>query len=217
MSLICRLFLPRGLSGLTRAVRWFLGAAFLTSGVAGGMGIEGQLRDASAVTRSLGSTGVTVLLTNMAHGQIVGMGSLQEDQFYITLPEGFEPPVTPAGICPGVRVQPSEPKTYMAESLMVYSPGRDEALLLTQADHPTEPTRRAGWMYSDRAATLRGRCTGLNTSYDLKLHPGWNAVMTVSEPGHFTVKNASPGLPYWTRGQPFSGARALFPVLRKLR
>jgi len=181
------------------------------------MGIEGHLRGSSSPTLTAGSGQLLVLLTNMTHGQIVGLGSLQQDQFYITLPDGFRPPVAPAGICPGVRALPNEPKTYVAESLMVYSPGRDEALLLTQADHPTEPTRRAQWIYSDRAATLRGRCTGLNTSYDLKLHPGWNAVMTVSDPGHFTVRNASPGLPYWVQGKPFQGARSLFPVLRKLR
>lgn len=185
----------------------------LLSGPALAVGIQGQIRNVGPVTQSLGTSQVLVLLTNLAEGRIVGMGSLRGAQFDIAIPDGFRPPVRPAAFCPGVKSVPAEPRVYTAESLMVYQPERNRAALLTQADHPTDPTRRSQWMYSDRAATVKGRCTGLNTTYDLTLRAGWNAVMTVSEPGRFTVRNATPGLPYWAAKDVFSGARATFPAL----
>jgi hypothetical protein len=168
------------------------------------VGIEGKVSNAPALARAFGSENVRVLLTSLAQGRIVGLGTLAGNGFEIQIPDSFRPPVQPADFCPGVRSLPSEPRTYTAESLMVY---------LTQADHPTEPTRRSQWMYSDRAATVSGRCTGLNTSYDLTLRKGWNAVMTVSQPGNFMIRNATPGLPYWVQGTPIAGARQVFPAV----
>ena len=177
------------------------------------VGIEGKVSNAPALARAFGSENVRVLLTSLAQGRIVGLGTLAGNGFEIQIPDSFRPPVQPADFCPGVRSLPSEPRTYTAESLMVYQAGRNLAALLTQADHPTEPTRRSQWMYSDRAATVSGRCTGLNTSYDLTLRKGWNAVMTVSQPGNFMIRNATPGLPYWVQGTPIVRARQVFPAV----
>jgi len=66
-------------------------------------------------------------------------------------------------------------------------------------------------LYSDRAATVKGRCTGLNTYYGLTLHVGWNAVMTVSESSRFLVRNAAESLPYWVSTKALTPARTLFP------
>ena len=186
---------------------------FLLGGSAQAVGIQGHIRNVGPLTQSMGTSQVMVLLTNLAEGRIVGMGRLRGTRFDIAIPDGFRPPVRPAAFCAGVRSVPAEPRVYTAESLMVYEPGRNRAALLTQADHPTEPTRRSQWMYSDRPATVEGRCTGLNTTYALTLRAGWNAVMTVSEPGRFTVRNATPGLPYWAATNVFSGARTMFPAL----
>lgn len=189
------------------ALHCLAGALFPLLGQAHATGIRGEIRNFSGdpAERAL------VLLTNMAEGRIVGMGHLRGQFFSLSIPDGFRPPVRPAGVCPGVRSTPSEPRTYVAEQLMVFQPGRNAVTLLAQADHPLDPTRRSQWMYSDRAATLRGRCTGLNTFYDLTLRAGWNAVMTVSESGRFLVRNATPGLPYWTVSQSLTPARTLFP------
>ncbi|WP_345460097.1 hypothetical protein [Deinococcus carri] len=177
------------------------------------VGIEGHIRNLVPIERHLGQDRVLVLLTNLAGGRIIGIGRLQGADFSIAIPESFRPPVTPARLCPGVRSVPSEPRTYAADALMVYQAGRNTATFLTQADHPTDPTRRAQWLYSDRAATLRGRCTGLSTEYDLTLRAGWNAVMTVSEPGRFLVRNATPGLPYWAERNVLRNVRTLFPAV----
>lgn len=187
--------------------------ALALTGSALGVSIEGEIRNLAPITRNLGSERVLVLLTNLTEGRIVGIGTLEGARFSVAIPEGFRPPVAPARLCAGVRATPSEPRTYTAESLMVYQPGRNAVTLLTQADHPTDPTRRSQWLYSDRAATLKGRCTGLNTHYDLRLRAGWNAVMTVSESGRFLVRNVTPGLPYWAQGDVLQGARGLFPAL----
>jgi hypothetical protein len=185
----------------------------LICGPALAVGIAGTVSNAPALARAFGSDKVRVLLTSLAQGRIVGLGTLAGSGFEIQIPDTFKPPVQPADFCPGVRSVPSEPRTYTAESLMVYQAGRNVAALLTQADHPTEPTRRSQWMYSDRAATVSGRCTGLNTSYNLTLRKGWNAVMTVSEPGSFVIRNATPGLPYWVQNPPIAGARQVFPAV----
>ncbi|UQN08593.1 hypothetical protein [Deinococcus sp. QL22] len=171
------------------------------------------MSNAPALARAFGSKQVRVLLTGLAQGHIVGLGTLTANSFQIQIPDSFQPPVQPTLLCPGVRSVPSEPRTYTAESLMVYQAERNLAALLIQADHPTEPTRRSQWMYSDRAASIAGRCTGLNTSYNLTLRKGWNAVMTVSEPGNFVIRNATPGLPYWLQGAPIAGARQVFPTV----
>ncbi len=175
--------------------------------------LEGQVRNLPVLERELGPDGVLVLLTNLTAGHLVGFGRLQEGQFQIGIPEKFRPPVRPAQFCAGVRSLPSEPKIYIAESLLAYQPDRNAATLLQQADHPTDPTRRVQWFYSDRAATVRGRCSGLNTAYQLSLRAGWTAVMTVSQPGHFLVTNATSKLPYWAQPTPVRNARTLFRTL----
>lgn len=187
--------------------RLLIGALLPLSGLAHAVGIQGEIRNLSV---GQGERAL-VLLTNLAEGRIVGMGNLQGNFFSLSIPDGFRPPVRPAGLCPGVRSTPSEPRTYVAEQLMVFQPARNAVTLLAQADHPHDPTRRSQWMYSDRVATIRGRCTGLNTHYDLTLRAGWNAVMTVSESGRFLVRNATPGLPYWTASKSLTPARTLFP------
>ncbi|THF69245.1 hypothetical protein E7T06_12735 [Deinococcus sp. Arct2-2] len=190
-----------------------LGLIPLICGPALAVGIAGTVSNAPALARAFGSENVRILLTSLAQGRIVGLGTLAGNGFELQIPDTFKPPVQPADFCPGVRSVPSEPRTYTAESLMVYQAGRNLAALLTQADHPTEPTRRSQWMYSDRAANVAGRCTGLNTSYNLTLRKGWNAVMTVSEPGSFVIRNATPGLPYWVQNPPIAGARQVFPTV----
>ncbi len=205
-----------GLPGLLS--RWssgLLGTALLLTPAAQAVavGLEGQVHNLAVLERELGRDGVLVLLTNLTAGHLVGVGHLQGGQFQIGIPEKFHPPVSPAQFCAGVRSLPSEPNIYIAESLLAYQPARNAATLLSQADHPTNPTRRAQWFYSDRAATVRGRCSGLNTSYQLKLRAGWNAVMTVSQPGHFLVTNATSSLPYWAQPTPLRQVRTLFRTL----
>ncbi|WP_161883384.1 hypothetical protein [Deinococcus alpinitundrae] len=184
---------------------------FVASCTANAVGIQGEIQNSAAWTVT-GATGKTlVLLTNLTQGKIIGLGTLEGREFHLTIPVTFKPALEPLQACPGVKSSPSEPKTYIAEQLMLFYPTQNAVALLTQADDPIDPTRRAQWMYSDRAATVKGRCTGLNTYYDLTLHVGWNAVMTVSEPSRFLVRNAAESLPYWVITKALTPARTLFP------
>ncbi|MFC4638712.1 hypothetical protein [Deinococcus hohokamensis] len=186
-----------------------LAALALWSG-AGAVAIEGEIRNVAQVQAGLGGQDVRVLLASLSQGELVGLSTLRGARFSIDIPASFRPRTVPMNLCPGVTARPSEPRIYTAESLVVYQAGKNSAALLMQADHPTDPTRRTQWVYSDRAATIQGRCTGLNSRYDLKLRRGWTAVMTVSEPGTFRVTNATPGLPYWVQGPFTPQARAAF-------
>ncbi|WP_162485466.1 hypothetical protein [Deinococcus deserti] len=182
-------------------------------GGAGAVAIEGQIRNVAQVKAQLGEQDVRVLLANFTEGRIVGLSTLRGGLFSIDIPASFRPATAPMNVCSGVTARPSEPRTYIAESLLVYQAGKNSAALLFQADHPTEPTRRTQWVYSDRASTIQGRCTGLNSYYDLKLRRGWTAVMTTSESGAFRVTNATPGLPYWVQGAFTPNARAVYGSL----
>ncbi|SMB84528.1 hypothetical protein [Deinococcus hopiensis] len=183
------------------------------SGTVRAVGIQGEIRNFSAWEASNGAGKTLVLLTNLAQGKIVGLGTLEGPRFNLTVPQSFKPDLHPLGACPGVISNPSEPNTYTAEQLMLFSAEHNTVVLIMQADRLYEPTRRSQWLYSDRIATVKGRCTGLNTYYDLTLRAGWNAVMTVSESGRFSVKNASLSLPYWVSTKPLTPARTLFPKI----
>lgn len=183
------------------------------TGTAQAVTIEGRLGNASQVRQTVGDSNVRVLLANFTEGRLVGVSTLSDGLFTLSVPQDFQPKTAPMNVCPGVKATPSEPRIYTAETLLVYHAGRNQAAMLMQADSPTDPTRRTQWVYSDRAATLRGQCTGLNTHYDLKLRQGWTPIMTVSQSGNFKVTNATPGLPYWVQGGFMSNARQTFKTL----
>lgn len=199
-----RPFFPLGLLALTGAT---------LTGAAQAVTIGGHLGNAGKVTQTVGDSNVRVLLANFADGRVVGVSTLSDGLFSLSVPQNFRPKTAPMNVCPGVKATPSEPRTYTAETLLVYHAGRNQAAVLMQADSPTDPTRRTQWVYSDRAATLRGQCTGLNTHYNLKLRQGWTPIMTVSNSGNFMVTNATPGLPYWVQGTFISNARETFKTL----
>ena len=181
--------------------RWLagplVGGLALVSGSASAVGIQGEIHNGAALAAAGGSDTTLVLLTNLIQGKFIGLGTLEGSQFRLTVPVSFKPLFGPLNACVGVSSSPSEPNpnTDIAEPLMLLSPARNAVALLTQADDPRDPTCRAQWMHRDRAATVKGRCSGLSTYYDLTLRAGWNAVMTVGESGKFLVHNAAERLP----------------------
>ena len=147
------------------------------------------------------STDVDVWLTNLAQGNVVSRAALHGDSFFLNIPTSLNLPLTPLDLCDGVSVTPKRVPVYQTETLLLYNRAQDRLVgPLIQADDARNPTRIVRWMYSDVAATVKGRCEGLNTSYDLKLRRGWNGVMTESVSGHFRVLNPDRNLPYWVLG-----------------
>ena len=184
----------------------------VTLAPAASFSLGGQLRN-PAQARPLGSGPLTVLLTNLGGGWLLGMGPLKGERFNVVVPSGFRPPVQPLEVCDGVTVQPAGARTYTAETLLLFSAASNAVATLVQADHPTVATQRGQWVYSDRTVTLRGRCAGLNTYYSLTLRPGWTGVTTESRDGRFEIRNATANLPYWVQPVLTRDARATFPTL----
>ncbi|MBZ9713103.1 hypothetical protein [Deinococcus multiflagellatus] len=176
------------------------------------VGIGGEIRNPAALTQ-VGAGDVRILLTNLSEGWLLGAGAVSGTRFNVAIPESFQPPVRPIDICPGVKVSPAGARTYTAETLLAYHAASGRLATVLQADHPTTPTRRGQWMYSDRTVTLKGRCAGLNTYYNLTLRQGWTGVMTVSKDGRFEVTNAAARLPYWVQPVITRAAKATFPAL----
>lgn len=179
---------------------------------ASSFGIGGELRNVRQV-QPLGTGPNYVLLTNLSGGWLLGMGPLKGSRFNVVVPATFKPPVQPLDVCEGVRVQPKGARTYTAETLLLFNPTANAVAMVSQADHPTVPTRRGQWVYSDRTVTVQGRCAGLNTYYNLILRPGWTGVTTESRDGHFEIMNAKSNLPYWVQPVLSRQARATFPAL----
>ncbi|WP_174366963.1 hypothetical protein [Deinococcus sp. JMULE3] len=186
--------------------------ASLSLAPASSFSLGGQLRNPEQ-TRPLGSGRLTVLLTNLSGGWLLGMGPLNGARFNVVVPTDFRPPVQPLDVCDGVSVKPAGARTYTAETLLLFNATSNSVATLVQADHPTVATRRGQWVYSDRTVTLRGRCAGLNTSYDLTLRQGWTGVTTENRDGQFRVMNATVNLPYWVQPVLSRDARATFPTL----
>ncbi|GGR95839.1 hypothetical protein [Deinococcus sedimenti] len=184
----------------------------VTLAPAASFSLGGELRN-PAQTAPLGSGPLTVLLTNLSGGWLLGMGPLKGTRFNVVVPTGFKPPVQPLEVCSGVTVAPKGARTYTAETLLLFNAATNSVATLVQADHPTTPTRRGQWVYSDRTVTLRGRCAGLNTTYDLTLRPGWTGVTTENRDGRFEIRNATANLPYWVQPVLTRAARATFPTL----
>ncbi|WP_221088148.1 hypothetical protein [Deinococcus aquaedulcis] len=176
------------------------------------VGIGGEIRNPQALAR-VGGPDVRILLTNLSEGWLLGAGSVSGSRFNIAIPEAFQPPVRSLDLCPGVQVSPAGARTYTAETLLAYHAPSGSLAAVIQADHPTTPTRRGQWMYSDRTVTIKGRCAGLNTYYNLTLRQGWTGVMTVSRDGRFEVTNVAARLPYWVQPVMTRAARATFPAL----
>lgn len=174
--------------------------------------VGGEIRNPTA-TRALGSGDLRVLMTNLGGGWLLGMGPLNGTRFNVVVPGTFRPPVQPLDVCPGVNVTPAGARTYTAETLLVFNPATNAVATLVQADAPTDPAERGQWIYSDRTVTLRGRCAGLNTYYDLTLRPGWTGVTTESRDGRFEIRNARRNLPYWVQPVLSTAARQTFPTL----
>ncbi|MVN86521.1 hypothetical protein GO986_07050 [Deinococcus sp. HMF7620] len=174
--------------------------------------IGGEIRNPQALSQ-VGPGAVSILLTNLSEGWLLGAGRVSGARFHIALPQTFKPPVQPLSVCAGVKVAPAGARTYTAETLLAFHAGSNSLATVVQADHPTSPTRRGQWMYSDRTVTLKGRCAGLNTYYNLTLRQGWTGVMTVSRDGRFEVTNAAARLPYWVQPVMTRAARTTFPVL----
>ncbi|GGL11624.1 hypothetical protein [Deinococcus radiotolerans] len=184
----------------------------VTLAPAASFSLGGELRNPTQAA-PLGAGPLTVLLTNLSGGWLLGMGPLKGARFNVVVPATFKPPVQPLDVCDGVTVQPGGARTYTAETLLLFNAGTNAVATLVQADHPTTPTRRGQWVYSDRTVTLRGRCAGLNTYYSLTLRPGWTGVTTESRDGHFEIMNARSNLPYWVQPVLSRQARATFPTL----
>lgn len=184
----------------------------VTLAPAASFSLGGQLRN-PAQARPLGSGPLTVLLTNLGGGWLLGMGPLKGERFNVVVPSGFRPPVQPLEVCDGVTVKPAGARTYTAETLLLFNATTNSVATLVQADQPTVATQRGQWVYSDRTVTLRGRCAGLNTYYDLTLRPGWTGVTTESRDGRFDIRNATVNLPYWVQPVLTRDARATFPTL----
>ena len=195
------------------AIRLTLLPLLLTGAAhAAAFSVGGEIRNPAA-TRALGSGELRVLMTNLGGGWLLGMGSLTGTRFNVVVPGTFRPPVQPLDVCPGVNVTPAGARTYTAETLLVFNPAANAVATLVQADAPTDPAERGQWIYSDRTVTLRGRCAGLNTYYDLTLRPGWTGVTTESRDGRFEIRNARRNLPYWVQPVLSTAARQTFPTL----
>ncbi|UWX64820.1 hypothetical protein [Deinococcus rubellus] len=160
--------------------------------------IQGHLANPEQVRRLLPVGTPAVWLTNLVQGRLVGRAVLNQDSFYLPVPLNLRLPLQPFQACYGVSAVPASLQTYQAETMLLYSFSADRIVgPLVQADDPRTPVRSSRWVCADRAATVRGRCTGLNTHYNLKFQRGWNAVMTVSQTGNFSITNLDRLLPYW--------------------
>ncbi|ADV67435.1 hypothetical protein [Deinococcus maricopensis] len=169
---------------------------------ASAVAILGHLSNAAVLPSLMGTDqDVYVWLTNMTQGRVVSRAALKDGTFLLNIPAALALPTRPLDVCSGVTVKPARVPVYQTETLVLYNRAHDRLLgPLVQADDPRTPTRIVRWMYSDVAATVQGRCTGLNTTYNLKLRKGWNGVMTVSTSGNFHVTNPDRNLPYWLLG-----------------
>ncbi|WP_425146492.1 hypothetical protein [Deinococcus sp.] len=71
--------------------------------------------------------------------------------------------------CDGVKLS-APVRVYQTETILLYNNTLNRAVgPVIQADRLKDPTKVVRWLYSDRVADIRGRCTGLNTSYKLTL------------------------------------------------
>ncbi|ULH14267.1 hypothetical protein MF271_01730 (plasmid) [Deinococcus sp. KNUC1210] len=168
--------------------------------------------------RLMGSSdGVYVLFASFTQASVSGRGALKNGQFFLTIPDNQQLHLKPFEACDGVK--PSQPiKVYQTETILLYSQALNRTVgPLLQADAPKDPTRVVRWLYSSGNATVLGRCTGLNTSYDLTLHQGWNAVLTATEKqknGNGQLyTNVREQLPYWLSGDfKLDRARSTLPA-----
>lgn len=179
-------------------------------------GIRGQLGNPQDVGRLMGQTDdVYVLFASFTQASVVGRGELKEGRFFLEIPEAQTLKLRPYDACDGVL--PTAPiRVYQTETVLLYNNRLNRAIgPLIQADTPTDPARVVHWIYSDKTARLLGRCSGLNTRYDLSLKAGWNAVLTVSDRsnGALTYTNLHESLPYWLSNQfKFDNARSVLPA-----
>ena len=179
-------------------------------------GIRGTLGNPGDVARLMGRTdSVFVLFGSFTQSSIVGRGELKDGQFFLDIPDRQALKLQPFEACDGVS--PSQPiRVYQTETILLYNQQLNRAIgPLIQADSAKDPTLVVRWMYSDRPATVSGRCTGLNTRYDLTLKAGWNAVLAATSASGIgqTYTNVHQALPYWlNRDFRFDRARSTLPA-----
>ena len=179
-------------------------------------GIRGQLGNPQDVQRLMGrSDRVYVLFASFTQASVIGRGELKGGQFFLSIPDAQTLRLRAFEACDGVT--PSVPvRVYQTETILLYNNQLNRAVgPLIQANAAVNPSKVVRWMYSDRAASVVGQCTGLSTSYNLSLKVGWNAVLAVSatDSSRLTYTNLSGTLPYWLSGDfKFDNARATLPA-----
>ncbi|SMB93834.1 hypothetical protein [Deinococcus hopiensis] len=142
----------------------FLGlwpARILTS-TSGTMGIQGNVRNVTSVTRSLGRAGAGAA-DQSGRRHTPELGTCKARSSASPFARRFDRPVLRGG----TQCALGEPRTYTAESPMVDQLGRNPATLLIPSDHPDDPTLRAGcnavMTVTERGhVSLMNACPGLS-------------------------------------------------------
>jgi hypothetical protein len=191
-------------------------SVLLAASPAAAIAIRGQLGNPQAVKRLMGRTeGMYVLFASFTQASVVGRGELRSGEFYLNIPDAQTLKLRAFEACIGVN--PSVPiRVYQAETILLYNNDLNLAVgPLTQADAASNPSKVIRWMYSDKPATVLGKCDGLNTVYNLHLKAGWNAVMAVTptDSSTLTYTNVNERLPYWLLGDfKFDHAKTTLPA-----
>lgn len=195
----------------------FVIAATLLS-AAQAVNIQGTLGNPGDIQRLIGRSAHTfILFASYTQAAVVGRAEVKNGQFYLDVPDGQALQLHPYRACDGVRLS-APAQVYQTETILLYSNELNRAIgPVLQADRPKNPSKVVQWLYSDRAASVQGQCSGLNTRYDLQLRKGWTAVLSVSRSVGaqigVTYTNASERLPYWVSGDlRFDRARSTLPA-----
>lgn len=179
--------------------------------------IHGTIGNPQDITRLMGtSSQVYVLFASYTQTSVAGRAAVNNGTFFLDIPDGQVLNTRLYTACEGVT--PSAPaRVYQTETILLYNNDLNRAIgPVIQADRLVNPSKVVRWLYSDRNASVKGRCSGLNTSYDLQLRQGWNAVLTISSENKDQIgilyTNLSTPLPYWVSGDlKFDQARTVLP------
>lgn len=167
--------------------------------------IHGTIGNPRDIARFMGTADqVYILFASYTQTSVAGRAAVTSGTFFLDVPDGQRLTTRPYYACEGVK--PSEPaQVYQTETILLYNNALNRAIgPVTQADRAVNPSRVVHWLYSDRNASVIGKCNGQNTRYDLQLKHGWNAVLTVSRDDQDQIgilfTNLKSALPYWVSG-----------------
>jgi hypothetical protein len=179
--------------------------------------IHGTIGNPQDITRLMGtSSQVYILFASYTQTSVAGRAAVNNGTFFLDIPDGQVLKTRLYTACEGVT--PSAPaRVYQTETILLYNNDLNRAVgPVIQADRLVNPSKVVHWLYSDRNASVIGRCSGLNTSYDLQLKQGWNAVLTSSKEDKDQIgilyTNLNTLLPYWVSGDlNLAHARTVLP------